>query len=232
MATRREVAVAVEETCPRCGTARAPEQDYCLECGLRLPVAVGTVASLRRGWVRRVGWYPGDWFWLALAALVVASAGAAAAIVLGRKHAEERPVTVVAPPLQVSLPTAATGRNGRTLWPRGLDGWTVVLGSSPATRGQTKPLALATGAARRGPAAGRRSRFVRLREPPPGLLCGLQRRLRSTRRCPNCARNGPSPRLRRCLCTPSRAVIDSSSDTSVFHLLPKKKSFVTYLRTR
>ncbi len=150
MATRREVAVAVEETCPRCGTARGPEQDYCLECGLRLPVAVGTVASLRRGWVRRIGWYPGDWFWLALAALVVASAGAAAAIVLGRKHAEERPVTVVAPPLQVSLPTAATGRNGRTLWPRGLDGWTVVLGSSPATRGQTKPLALATGAARRG----------------------------------------------------------------------------------
>ncbi len=40
-------------TCPRCGAARAPEQDYCLECGLRLPVVVGTVAALRRGWVRR-----------------------------------------------------------------------------------------------------------------------------------------------------------------------------------
>jgi hypothetical protein len=150
MAKRRQLAVAVEEACPRCGTMREPEQRYCLECGLRLPVAVGTVASLRRRWVRRIGWYPGDWVWLALASLVVASVGAAAAIVLGRKHAEQSPVTVVAPVLQSSLPTSPTGRNGRTRWPQGLDGWTVALVSSPATRGQTKPLALAKGAARRG----------------------------------------------------------------------------------
>ena len=106
-------------------------------------MAVGTVASLRRGWVRRVGWYPGDWVWLALAALVVAC---------GRRRRGDRP----GPQARRGAPgdrrrPASCQRLARrrprpaatagTLWPRGLDGWTVVLVSSPATRGQTKPLA-------------------------------------------------------------------------------------------
>ena len=45
-----------------------------------MPEVRGTLASLRRRWVRRVGWYPGDWMWIPLLALVVAGAGAAAAI--------------------------------------------------------------------------------------------------------------------------------------------------------
>ena len=79
----REAAVAsTEEACPRCGTPREPDQEYCLECGLRLPVLTGPVAAFRRSWIRRFGWYPGDWVWTSLLALLVAAAGAGAAIAL------------------------------------------------------------------------------------------------------------------------------------------------------
>ena len=37
--------------------------------------SAGRLASLRRGWLRRVGWYPGDWIWVGLPTLVVAVAG-------------------------------------------------------------------------------------------------------------------------------------------------------------
>ena len=46
-----------------------PGQDYCVDCGLRLPAVDGRVASLRRGWMRRLGWYPGDWIWVGLPTL-------------------------------------------------------------------------------------------------------------------------------------------------------------------
>jgi hypothetical protein len=150
MAKRRQIAVAAETTCPRCGSSRARDQAYCVECGLRLPVVAGTVAALRRRWVRRIGWYPGDWVWLALASFVLAAAGAAAAIELGRRHAAASPSTYVVPAPKAPLVGSPSGRNGHTQWPRGLDGWTVVLDSWPSTRGRAKPLKLATGAARRG----------------------------------------------------------------------------------
>ena len=35
------------------------DQRYCLDCGLMLPEVAGTVAGLRRRWLRRLGWYPG-----------------------------------------------------------------------------------------------------------------------------------------------------------------------------
>jgi len=71
----------LDDACPRCGTAREPGQEYCLECGLRLPPTSGRLAGFRRACLRRVGWFPGDWFWTTLLALVVAAAGAAVAIV-------------------------------------------------------------------------------------------------------------------------------------------------------
>lgn len=67
-------------TCPRCGTPYEPYQEYCLECGLRLPVARGVVAYLSQRWQRRVPWYPGDWIWPVLLGLVIAALGAAGAI--------------------------------------------------------------------------------------------------------------------------------------------------------
>ena len=58
--------------CARCGVAYEPLQEYCLECGERLPVNRGPVGVLAAAWQRRVPWYPGDWVWPALLFLVVA----------------------------------------------------------------------------------------------------------------------------------------------------------------
>jgi hypothetical protein len=66
--------------CPRCGTPYEPFQEYCLECGLRLPVSRGLIPVLSTAWRRRVPWYPGDWIWPVLGALIVAGLGAAIAI--------------------------------------------------------------------------------------------------------------------------------------------------------
>ncbi len=149
---RRQVAAYLaESTCPRCGAPRETDQAYCLECGLNLPTVTGGTAALRRGWVRTIGWYPGDWFWLSLVALLVAAGGAAAAIRLDRSHRATAAVsTYVAPAPRISTPTLAHAPNGRTPWPRGLDGWTVVLGSVPADRGRTQTLRVAARAAKAG----------------------------------------------------------------------------------
>ena len=66
--------------CPRCGTPYEPFQEYCLECGLRLPVSSGLIPVLSTAWRRRVAWYPGDWIWPVLGSLIVAALAAAIAI--------------------------------------------------------------------------------------------------------------------------------------------------------
>lgn len=79
---REKAVAATDTTCPRCGAERTPDQRYCLECGLELPPTSGRLPGLRRRWIRRFGWYPGDWVWISLLTLLIAIAGAAAAIVL------------------------------------------------------------------------------------------------------------------------------------------------------
>jgi hypothetical protein len=151
--SQRNVAAHVsEQTCPRCGAARAGDQRYCVECGLRLPVVTGGLAAWRRGWVRRFGWYPGDWVWLTLLAGAVAAAGAAVAVREGRGHSAvvSAATTFVAPAPHLSPSTSARGPSGRTVWPRQLDGWTVVLVQSPAPNGRRGVAALAAHAARDG----------------------------------------------------------------------------------
>jgi hypothetical protein len=154
---QRELALlASEGTCPRCGAARAPEQEYCVECGLRLPPVTGGLATFRRWWVRRFGWYPGDWAWLSLLTLVVAVAGAAAAIAITHDRHTAHATTVVTPPITVLLhPTTAiapattapahttttvkpstTPRPGVGAWPAGKSGWTIVLVSYPSANGR------------------------------------------------------------------------------------------------
>ena len=76
-------------SCPRCGSANAPGQEYCLECGLRLPLARGLVGSriipgLGQTWQRHFRWYPGDWIWPVVLGLVIAAAGATVAILTTR----------------------------------------------------------------------------------------------------------------------------------------------------
>jgi len=78
----------VPPECPRCGATRGPDQEYCLECGQRLQPAGGVFGRLAGAWQRRFSWYPGDWIWPVLLFLVIAVAGATAAIVLADAGAE------------------------------------------------------------------------------------------------------------------------------------------------
>ena len=74
-------AVAPEaDHCPHCDAGVAPGQEYCLECGARLPHPHGVMPALAGAWRARLRWYPGDWIWAALVLLVVAAAGAAVAV--------------------------------------------------------------------------------------------------------------------------------------------------------
>jgi len=160
-------------TCPRCGAARGADDRFCLDCGAPLPEVTGGRAALRRSWIRRIGWYPGDWVWPALLALLIAVAGAAVAIAVSKRREPTAsavfnvPATVsVQSPVQVTAPatttsTHATGtlptppepgtgaeRNGRYVWPTNENGWTVVLTSYPKATGRQAALAAADTAAK------------------------------------------------------------------------------------
>jgi hypothetical protein len=146
-----------DRACPRCGTPYAEAQEYCLECGARLPATGGLIAVLGSAWRKRLGWYPGDWIWPALLALVIAAAaGTASAIWLadrssasGETLVETSPAassvqqTETAPEPSTSSRTATTAEppapppppppaNQLTKWPPGRNGWTVVLDSVPS----------------------------------------------------------------------------------------------------
>jgi hypothetical protein len=165
---RRTAIAAADGTCPRCGAARAPGDRYCLDCGLQLPTVQGRLASLRRSWLRRVGWYPGDWVWLALPSLLVATAGAAVAIVVADRQRSANAAVFTAPvvvsvvepgappasarvttvdtttlpvPPEPGSPTAAG--KGRIAWPAGQNGWTIVLVSYPKQGGRNAAVATA-----------------------------------------------------------------------------------------
>ena len=147
--THRQTALlAAEHTCPRCGAMRPRASEYCVECGLRLPELRGTVPSLRRRWVRRLGWYPGDWVWLPVLALVVAIAATAGAILVTRHREAGRTTLVALGGAAAPAANTASGPNGRLVWPAGRSGWTVVLSSYPAPKGRVTALATAARAAR------------------------------------------------------------------------------------
>jgi hypothetical protein len=178
--TERENAIAAaDETCPRCGARRQQDQRYCLDCGLQLPAVTGRLPALRRRWIRRFGWYPGDWVWVSLLTLIVAVAGGAAAIALtasdasatgatlagGTSVALAQPTPVPAATTEVqtsTLPQApepgtsaranagASLRNGRFAWPSNENGWTIVLVSYPKTTGAASAHAKAVQAAKAG----------------------------------------------------------------------------------
>jgi hypothetical protein len=147
-----------DRQCPRCGTPYAEAQDYCLECGARLPAKSGLVTALGRSWRRRLGWYPGDWIWPALLALVIAAvAGTASALWLtDRSDASDATLVDTSPaassvqqttqtapePTTETTPTTTAAApppppppppaNQLTKWPAGRGGWTIVLDSVPS----------------------------------------------------------------------------------------------------
>jgi hypothetical protein len=85
---------AGERLCPRCGAPYGANQEYCLECGLRLGESGGVIGRLSAAWQERFGWYPRDWIWRVLLGFLIAVAGATAAIVLSEAGAQDR--TIVA----------------------------------------------------------------------------------------------------------------------------------------
>ena len=158
--------------CPSCGAAAEPGQEYCLECGARLPAGGGLLSTIGRSWRRRLRWYPGDWLPVVLALLVIAALATAAAVYAGGEDDEPAPgrtlvaisppdVTTTAaetettetPPV-ASVPTEVTttapadgpGPGNPVEWPADEDGFTVVLASLPVSNG--RDLAMQT--ARRG----------------------------------------------------------------------------------
>jgi zinc-ribbon domain len=167
-----------EPSCPRCGAPHEPGQEYCLECGYRLQPASGVAGRLSGAWQRRFGWYPGDWFWRLLLGLVIAIAGAAAAIVLADAGAEDTTIvatqgggphepttasesttvtlpsvsTAPGPPVTPTAPpppsTTAPAPGSLTSWPAGQSGYTVVLESLPVSSGRSLALERARAASR------------------------------------------------------------------------------------
>ena len=78
--------------CPTCGVAYEPLQEYCLECGARLPSNRGAVGFLASRWQRRFARYPGDWVWPVLLFLVLTAVATAAAVAAGsRRTSAPRP---------------------------------------------------------------------------------------------------------------------------------------------
>jgi SPOR domain len=160
--------------CPRCGTPYAAGQEYCLECGVRLPVSGGFVGTLGRAWRRRLPYYPGDWIWPVLVAFVIATVAAAVAIVATRGSDGRKTLvattfqgtvggtvttvgptgpetsttpTAPAPPPPPPPPPAPAGVIG---WPAGQNGYTVVLNSVPTSSGRDDAVRLAKAALKAG----------------------------------------------------------------------------------
>ena len=161
-----------ESRCPRCGAPVEPLQEYCVDCGLRLRVP-GVIPALATGWRRRLRWYPGDWVWPSLLALVVAVLSAAGAILWTRDARSASSETIVGD--TAPLPTVATtsaaptgtaptvptqtlarpprrqpARRSLIEWPRRESGWTLVLASVPTSGGRNPAVAKARDALRAG----------------------------------------------------------------------------------
>jgi hypothetical protein len=164
--------------CPRCGAATEPGQEYCLECGTRVPAGRSVLTTVGRAWRRRLRWYPGDWLPIVLALLVIAALATAAAVYAARGEEEAAPGrTVVATsppdvtgtaggtgptetepvasvPTQVTptatRPTDGPGPGAPVEWPADQDGFTVVLASMPVSGGREPALRNARSAIRSG----------------------------------------------------------------------------------
>jgi hypothetical protein len=92
--------------CASCGVAYEEGQEYCLECGARLPVNQGVVGVLAAAWQRRFAWYPGDWIWPVLLFLLLTVGATAAA--LAAKSAREGNRPIVATNVSVPVGPGAT----------------------------------------------------------------------------------------------------------------------------
>ena len=150
-------------SCPHCGAAAQPAQEYCLECGGRLAQHPdGPVARASTSVAERHDW-AGAWLVPALLGLVIAVIGTGAAIAISGEGEEESAIPTATggsltatggtPTLTAPEPTTPTERTGpgttapaatappppnpaAVTWPRDRRGWTIVLVSLPQTNGR------------------------------------------------------------------------------------------------
>jgi hypothetical protein len=160
--------------CPSCGAGYEPMQEYCVECGLRLPLDRGIGETVGRAWRLQVSRYPGGWLWVVLVLLAL-TAFATVAAILASDEGESAVRTIVAtesvpltPPLptETAFPTttpattapsrtqtataATTTRPARQSapieWPEGRNGHTVIVANEPITNGREPAVRLARAA--------------------------------------------------------------------------------------
>jgi hypothetical protein len=126
--------------CPRCGEAVAVGQEYCLECGLRLPGAarLGPIPPSRRSVLLPL-----------LLAALVAVGGATAAIALTRQSTSAT-VIVTATGGSEIVTTATVASDTLSDWPAGGGSWTNVLVSVPKVDGRDAAVARAESARQKG----------------------------------------------------------------------------------
>ena len=149
--------------CPTCGAPHDPFQEYCLECGHRLPSPYG---------VRREVWTRGSpvWLWAALAALLLVALVAGAIVAVAATKGDEeagtsipvvstapqttntvgiitQPGTVtINPPTSTIIPTttistttsSTTTTSGTITWPAGKNGYSIFLKSVPTSQGRAQ----------------------------------------------------------------------------------------------
>ena len=132
--------------CPHCGVAYERLQEYCLECGERLPTNRGVVGVLASGWQRRLAWYPGDWIWpvLLLGALTIVATAGAVAAGAGRSTTV-RTLVATAPVVTVGpgAPRATVAVPTETSTLPGAPEPTITTGPLPVAPGSAKPGATA-----------------------------------------------------------------------------------------
>ena len=125
------------DACPACRRSVHAWQEYCLECGSRIPRPHGVVASLGGWWRRHLPGYPGDWIWPSLGALVIAAGGTAAALSATSGTSQASPRTLTALSDLAEPATTVAGRPGArrvVAWPR-QNGYTIALALYPVADG-------------------------------------------------------------------------------------------------
>ena len=151
-----------QNRCPRCEAPARAGQEYCLDCGTRLPRATaGPIERASASVAGRHEW-AGAWLVPALLGLVIAVLGTGAAIAISGDGEEERAIatatggsltvtgatpTLTAPepttaPTETTAPPPATTappppvNPAAISWPRDRRGWTIVLLSLPQQNGR------------------------------------------------------------------------------------------------
>jgi len=153
-------------TCPRCGATYEAGQEYCLECGRRLPVPGEVASSVRASWERRVGRAPANWVWPVLVGLVIAVVMTSVSIMVARGSDDDgKPVLVATddtglttpttetltetqptteetetPPTETEPPPTTTERKELVEWPPSQSGYTLVIASIPTGSGRAEAI--------------------------------------------------------------------------------------------